>query len=130
MKKMSLLIAALHASALALTTGASLAHAQDAQEVRAYMEALRTGTAEAMASFLTSYPNSALPGSEMGASIAAGIDPATAALNGSGSPSEQGPGGADAPAGQDWSGGEAVDHGWRGNDDSRSSRVTIDDGIY
>ena len=36
---------------------------------RAYMEALRAGTAEAMARFLTLYPSSPLPGSEMGASI-------------------------------------------------------------
>ena len=41
MKKTHLLIAALHASALALTAGPSLAQAQDPQEVRAYMEALR-----------------------------------------------------------------------------------------
>ena len=133
MKKMHLLIAALHASALALTAGASLAQAQDPQEVRAYMAALRAGTADAMARFLTLYPNSPLPGSEMGASIAAGIDPPTAALSGGpASPSDQGlgGGGAAAASGHDWGGGGAVDHGWRSSDDSRSSRVTIDDGIY
>jgi hypothetical protein len=123
MKKMSLLIAALHASALALTAGSNLAHAQDAQEIRAYMEALRAGTAEAMATFLTHYPNSTLPGSEMGASIAAGIDPATAALSG----------GPSSPADQGWGGGSRAtnaDHAGRENADSRGSRISLGDGIY
>jgi hypothetical protein len=123
MKKMSLLIAALHASALALTAGSSLAHAQDAQEIRAYMEALRAGTAEAMASFLTRYPNSPLPGSEMGASIAAGIDPATAAVSGGpGSPADQGSGGGSRATN--------ADHAGRENADSRGSRISLGDGIY
>jgi hypothetical protein len=133
MKKMSLLIAALHASALALTAGPGLAHAQNAQEIHAYMEALRTGTAEAMATFLTRYPNSALPGSEMGASIAAGIDPATAAVVGTpGSPAEQAAedGVTDAAEGQGWGTGGTSRHGWRGNDHNASSRDIIDDGIY
>ena len=122
MKKMSLLIAALHASALALTAGSSLAHAQDAQEIRAYMEALRAGTAGAMAGFLTRYPHSSLPGSEMGASIAAGIDPATASLGGApGSSADRG-----------WGGGEptSADHAGRENADSRGSRIANGDGIY
>ncbi|MGD9512069.1 MAG: hypothetical protein AB7I59_13155 [Geminicoccaceae bacterium] len=123
MKKMHLLIAALHASALALTAGASHVHAQDAQEIRAYMEALRAGTAEAMAGFLTRYPSSALPGSEMGASIAAGIDPATAAVGGGGS----------SPADQGWGGGDQRSFGGdtgRENAGSRDSRIGFDDGIY
>ena len=82
MKKINLLIAALHAGALALTAAPGLARAQDAQEVRAYMSALSLGTAEAMTAFLTAYPNSALPGSELGASIAAGVDQPTAAVSG------------------------------------------------
>jgi hypothetical protein len=123
MKKMNLLIAALHASALALTAGSSLAHAQDAQEIRAYMEALRAGTAEAMAGFLTRYPDSVLPGSEMGASIAAGIDPATASVTGgAGSPSAQAGGG----------GGQASfgNGAGRENSDSRDGGIRIGDGIY
>jgi hypothetical protein len=79
MKKFSLLIAALHASALALGAFPAAGHAQDAAEIRAYMDALSAGTPEAMNQFLTAYPNSALPGSELGASIAAGLDNPTAA---------------------------------------------------
>ena len=123
MKKTHLLIAALHASALALTMGASLAQAQDSQEVRAYMEALRAGTAEAMAGFLTLYPNSPLPGSEMGASIAAGIDPATAAVGGA----------SNSPADHDLGSGDQGSFGsdtGRENADSRDSRIGFDDGIY
>jgi hypothetical protein len=132
-KKISLLIAALHASALALTAGPGLAYAQDTQEIHAHMAALRTGTAEAMASFLVRYPNSALPGSEMGASIAAGIDPATAAVGSPpGSPGEQANdnGVTSAADGQGWGAGGTNMHGWRGSDDSRGSRDIIDDGIY
>lgn len=110
MKKINLLIAALHAGAMALTVGPTMARAEDPQEIRAYMEALRAGTAEAMAGFLALYPNSALPGSEVGASIAAGLDPATAAVATGGA----GP----------------VDHGWRSNDSGRSSRNVDDPGIY
>ena len=40
MKKINLLIAALHAGALALVAGPGIARAQDAQEIRAYMSAL------------------------------------------------------------------------------------------
>ncbi len=79
MKKINLLIAALHASALALGTSPGIARAEDAREIRAYMEALSIGTADAMTAFLSAYPNSALPGSELGASIAAGVDQPTAA---------------------------------------------------
>lgn len=117
MKKLNLIIAALHAGALAFTLGPGVARAQDAQEVRAYLEALRTGTAEAMAQFLAIYPHSTLPGSELGASIAAGIEPPTASI------------GENA----------ATDHGWGGNDhDSERSTVRVgaaraaadDDGVY
>jgi hypothetical protein len=97
MKKLNLLIAALHAGALALGAAApGVARAQDAQEIRAYMDALSTGTAEAMSAFLAEYPNSALPGSELGASIAAGLDQPTAATTPAGAgasataPSEDG----------------------------------------
>ena len=45
------------------------------------MDALSAGTPEAMNQFLQSYPNSALPGSELGASIAAGLDSPTAATS-------------------------------------------------
>lgn len=80
MKKLSLMIAALHASALALGAQPGAARAQDAAEVRAYMNALALGTPEAMAAFLDSFPQSDLPGSQLGASIAASIGkpPATA----------------------------------------------------
>ena len=81
MKKFSLLIAALHASALALGAVPGAGHAQDANEVRAYMEALAAGTPEALQQFLTAFPNSALPGSELGASIAGSIDQPTAAVD-------------------------------------------------
>jgi hypothetical protein len=80
-KKFSLLIAALHASALALGAFPAAGHAQDSAEVRAYMDALSVGTPEALNQFLTSYPNSALPGSELGASIAAGLGSPTAATS-------------------------------------------------
>lgn len=81
MKKLNLLIAALHAGAMALAVAPGGARAQDTQEVRAYMNALSVGTADAMAEFLTAYPNSALPGSELGASVAAGVDQPTAAVS-------------------------------------------------
>ncbi len=84
MKKINLLIAALHAGALALVAGPGIARAQDAQEIRAYMSALSIGTVEAMSDFLTAYPNSMLPGSELGASIAAGLDQPTAATSSTG----------------------------------------------
>ena len=84
MKKINLLIAALHAGALALAAGPGIARAQDAQEIRAYMSALSIGTAEAMSVFLTDYPNSMLPGSELGASIAGGLDQPTAATSSTG----------------------------------------------
>src|SRR5688572_33487869 len=74
MNKLTMLIAALHASALALGAFPGAGHAQDANEVRAYMNALAVGTPEALQQFLQSYPNSTLPGSELGASIASGID--------------------------------------------------------
>ena len=80
MKKFNLFIAALHASALALAAFPGAGQAQDASEIRAYMDALSAGTPEAMNQFLQSYPNSALPGSELGASIAAGLDNPTAAV--------------------------------------------------
>ena len=134
MKKMHLLIAALHASALALTAGASLAQAQDPQEVRAYMEALRAGSAEAMARFLTLYPSSPLPGSEMGASIAAGIGQPTAAVtDGTGAPADSGGAGSESvDSGVGMGGGQSDtrDHGWRGDDADRSSRIEVQDGIY
>ena len=62
MKKINLLIAALHAGALALAAAPGVARAQDAPEIRAYMNALSLGTAEAMSDFLVAYPNSTLPG--------------------------------------------------------------------
>lgn len=84
--KFGLLIAALHAGALALGTPAGGALAQDATEVRAYMNALAMGTPEAMASFKAAYPSSVLPGSELGASIAASIDKPTATVVASAAP--------------------------------------------
>jgi hypothetical protein len=90
MKKINLLIAALHAGALALASPPGAASAQDAQEIRAYMNALSAGTAKAMAEFLMLYPNSTLPGSELGASIAGGVGQPTAAI---GDPSAVGQGG-------------------------------------
>ena len=98
MKKINLLIAALHAGALALTAAPGLARAQDAQEIQAYMSALSQGTAEAMSAFLSAYPDSTLPGSELGASIAGGVGPATASV-GAGSETAS-----------------ASDHGWRDGD--------------
>ncbi len=96
MKKLNLLIAALHAGALALAASPGVASAQDAQEIRAYMNALSAGTAAAMAEFLIAYPNSTLPGSELGASIAGGVGQPTAAVAERSRPE--------------------VDHGWRDND--------------
>ena len=96
MKKFSLLVAALHASALALGAFPAAGHAQDAAEVRAYMDALSAGTPEAMNQFLVAYPNSALPGSELGASIAAGLDNPTASIGGSETSGERGWGGNDS----------------------------------
>ena len=74
MRKFGLLIATLHASALALGVAGGPAAAQDATEVRAYMNALAVGTPEALAAFKQAYPQSVLPGSELGASIAAALD--------------------------------------------------------
>ena len=54
MKKLNLLIAALHAGALALVGSPGLVRAQDAAEVRAYINALSVGTAEAMSGFSSS----------------------------------------------------------------------------
>ena len=96
MKKINLLIAALHASALAITAAPGAASAQDAQEIRAYMNALSAGTASAMAEFLEAYPHSVLPGSELGASIAGGVGEPTASVG---------------PVGE-----TARDHGWRDQD--------------
>jgi hypothetical protein len=95
MKKINLLIAALHAGALALVAAPGMARAQDAQEIRAYMQALSLGTAEALSDFLTQYPNSALPGSELGASIAAGVEPPTASVTSETEPTGEGLGGSD-----------------------------------
>lgn len=76
MRKLGLLIAALHAGA-ALTAGAGApvpaVRAQEAAEVRAYMGALARGTPQAMAAFRAEFPRSTLPGSELGASIAASL---------------------------------------------------------
>ena len=79
MNKLRLTIAALHAGALALVAQPGAARAQDATEVRAYMNALAVGTPEAMAAFLAAFPASTLPGSELGASIAASIQKTQAA---------------------------------------------------
>ncbi len=118
MKRINLLIAALHASALAaapfaLGGGAALAQSND--EVRAYMDALSLGTPEALNRFLLAYPKSVLPGSELGASIAAKLDNPTASTGTQQSPEP--------------------DHGWRSNDngghsDSFTSRWGSGDGIY
>src|SRR3954453_15233723 len=86
MKKLNLLIAALHAGALALVAGPGLARAQDTAEVRAYMNALSAGTAEAMSQFLELYPNSALPGSGIGASMAGGVSEPTGGVKDGGTP--------------------------------------------
>lgn len=79
MKKLNLFIAALHASAVALSAFPGAGHAQDAAEIRAYMDALAAGTPEAMQMFLQAYPQSALPGSALGAQIAASLSTPTAA---------------------------------------------------
>ena len=99
MKRINLLIAALHASALAAAPFAlgGVAVAQSNDEVRAYMEALSSGTAELMNRFLLAFPNSTLPGSELGASIAGQLDHPTASTG---------------PAAN-----TQRDHGWRSNDD-------------
>lgn len=119
MKRINLLIAALHASALAaapLALGGGTALAQSNDEVRAYMDALSSGTPEALDRFLHAYPNSALPGSELGASIAAKLDSPTAAT---GTTEES----------------TRRDHGWRSSDqggrrDTVMSRHGGDDGVY
>ena len=113
MKKLNLLIAALHAGAIALVGGAGVARAQDAAEVRAYVHALSVGTADAMSEFLALYPNSALPGSEIGASIAGGVGEPTAAVGGTG-------------------GSTPADHGWRSGDSNARSEVIRNngDGVY
>jgi hypothetical protein len=74
-RKLSLLIAALHAGALATAVGPGSGRAQDAAEVQAYMRALAVGTPEAMTKFLSAFPGSALPSSALGASIAATLEP-------------------------------------------------------
>lgn len=109
MKKLNLLIAALHAGAIALVGSAGVAHAQDAAEVRAYVHALSVGTAEAMSEFLSLYPNSALPGSEIGASIAGGVGEPTAAVGATG-------------------GSTPTDHGWRSSDSNARPVDTKNDG--
>ncbi len=117
MKRISLLIAALHASALAaapFAPGGGAAHAQTNDEIRAYMEALSSGTPEAMSRFLTAYPNSILPGSELGATIAAKLDQPTASTGASTT---------------------SRDQGWRANDRSREGDLAFTgrnsrDGIY
>jgi hypothetical protein len=101
MNKLTMLIAALHASALALGTLSGGGHAQDANEVRAYMNALAVGTPEALQAFLRAYPNSALPGSALGASIAASIDQPTASVGGTpGQDQAESAGASDAAADQ------------------------------
>ena len=47
--------------------------AQSAAEVKAYMEAVRSGTPDAIGSFMRHYPKSTLPGSELGARIASSL---------------------------------------------------------
>ncbi len=73
MNKLAKLIAAAHASVLLTGTLASVASAQSAAEVKAYMEAIRLGTPDAIATFMRTYPKSVLPGSELGARIAASL---------------------------------------------------------
>ena len=75
MRKLSLLIAALHAGALAAAVEPGGGRAQDAAEVQAYMRALAIGTPEAMSGFRSAFPDSTLPGSDLGASIAATLEP-------------------------------------------------------
>ena len=70
MNKLAKLIAAAHASVLVSGIAAGGAVAQSAAEVKAYMEAVRTGTPDAIASFMRHYPKSTLPGSELGDRIA------------------------------------------------------------
>ena len=111
MKKLNLLIAALHAGAIALVGSAGVARAQDAAEVRAYIHALSVGTAEAMSEFLTVYPNSGLPGSEIGASIAGGVSAPTAAVT---------DGGGAAPA----------EHNWGSSNRQPDARQNGGDGMY
>jgi hypothetical protein len=79
MKKLNLFIAALHASAVALSAFPGASQAQEAAEIRAYMDALSAGTPEAMQEFLQAFPQSALPGSALGAQIAASMGMPTAA---------------------------------------------------
>lgn len=85
MKKLNLLIAALHASVLTFGALPMVAHAQDAAEIRAYMNALAAGTPEAMQQFLIAFPQSTLPGSELGAQIAASLGKPTGAVDAAGS---------------------------------------------
>lgn len=118
MKRINLLIAALHASALAavpLALGGGAAMAQSNDEVRAYMDALSLGTPEALNRFLLAYPKSVLPGSELGARIAARLDQPTASTATTEAPER--------------------DHGWRSSDNGGErggfrSRSSGGDGIY
>ena len=73
MNKLAKLIAAAHASVLLSGIAAGGAVAQSAAEVKAYMEAVRTGTPDAIASFMRHYPKSTLPGSELGDRIASSL---------------------------------------------------------
>jgi hypothetical protein len=81
MKKLHLLLAALHASALTFATVPVAVRAQDASEIRAYMDALAAGTPEALQQFLVRFPQSTLPGSELGAQIAASIGKPTGSID-------------------------------------------------
>jgi hypothetical protein len=61
MNKLATLIAAVHASVLASSALTGPAMAQDSAEIKAYTNAVKTGTPAAIASFMKSYPKSTLP---------------------------------------------------------------------
>jgi hypothetical protein len=80
MNKLATLIAAVHASVLASSALTGPAMAQDSAEIKAYTNAVKTGTPAAIASFMKSYPKSTLPGSELGAKIAGSVGKPTGSV--------------------------------------------------
>lgn len=86
MNKLAKLIAAAHAGVLLTGALGGSASAQSAAEVKAYMEAIRAGTPDAIASFMRTYPNSTLPGSELGSRIASSLGSSKASSTPAGEP--------------------------------------------
>ena len=80
MNKLATLIAAVHASVLATSAFAGTAMAQDSAEIKAYTNAVKTGTPAAISGFMKAYPKSSLPGSELGAKIAGSVGKPTGSV--------------------------------------------------